>query len=242
MDTILWLHAFPLSSRIFEQQRAIEGVTHLMPDLPGFGDAPPLTSEPDMEAYVRFAIQELDKRGIEKAVFAGVSMGGYICLSALRHFRQRISALILADTRETADSIDMRQGRFEMIGKVELEGVTPVVDSMFPKMLTPGAPLELKEWVRSVMMSSTSRGTTDALRAIANRVESGSLLPSITVPSLIVVGEEDTITPPADAERMANAIPEAKLVRIADAAHLSNVEQPAAFNAAVAAFLGLTAP
>lgn len=242
MDTILWLHAFPLSSRIFEQQHAIAGVTHLMPDLPGFGDAPPLTSEPDMDAYVRFAIRQLDERGIERAVFAGVSMGGYISLAALRHFRERISALILIDTRETADSPDVRAGRFEMIGKVEREGVTPVVDSMFPKMLTPGAPLELKEWVRSVMMASSSRGTTDALRAIANRTDSTPLLPTITVPALVIVGAADSITPPADAERMAKAIPGARLARIAGAAHLSNVEQPDAFNAEVAAFLGRTAP
>jgi 3-oxoadipate enol-lactonase len=237
MQTVLWLHAFPLSSRMFERQRDLAGVTHLMPDLPGFGSEPPLEGEPTMDAYARFAVAQLDARGIGKAVFAGVSMGGYIAFSALRLFPERIAGLILIDTRETADTNDGRHGRFDAIAKIEEEGVAPLVDSMFPKMLTPEAPADMKERVRTIMMSTPPRGAIDALKAIANRRDATQLLSAITVPTLVLVGEADTITPPSDAERMAKAIPGAKLVKIANVAHLSNVEHADAFNAAVAAFL-----
>lgn len=238
MSSILWLHGFPLSSQIFEKQRAIAGATHVMPDLPGFGNAPPAHGEPSIEQYARFAVRHLDALGIEKATFAGLSMGGYICFAAARLFPDRVAGLILLDTRETADSEDARKQRFESIEKVQREGIAPVVNSMLPKMLTQSAPQELKDWVRGVMMSSSEEGVIAALRAMANRSDSTAFLPTISVPTLIVVGEEDPITTPADAERMANAIPHARLVKIAGAAHLSNVEQHAAVNAAVERFLG----
>jgi pimeloyl-ACP methyl ester carboxylesterase len=233
MSTILWLHGFPLSSQIFEKQRAITGVTHVMPDLSGFGAAPPPVTPMTMDDYARVAVTRLDALGIEKATFAGFSMGGYICFAALRLFPERVAGLILIDTRETADTEDARKQRFESIEKVKREGVAPVVDAMLPKMLTAKAPREMKEWVRGIMMSSSAEGVIAALRAMAERPDSSPLLPSITVPTLIVVGEEDTITPPSDAERMASAIPGARLVKLANAAHLSNVEQAAAFNDAV---------
>ena len=221
MSTILWIHGFPLTSRIFEKQRAIDGVEHVMPDLP------PLES---MDDYARFAVAQLDARGIEKATFAGLSMGGYICFAALRLFPERISGLILIDTRESADTEEARKGRYDSIAKVEQQGVQAVVDAMLPKMVVSDA---LKPEVREIMMSASPEFVKAALRAMASRPDSSSLLPSIEVPTLIIVGEHDTITPPSDAERMARAIPNARLVRIADAAHLSNYDQPEAVNAAI---------
>lgn len=224
MNTILWLHGFPLTNAIFAKQLAITGVEHVMPELP------PLES---MDDYARFAIEQLDLRGIEKATFAGLSMGGYICFAALRLFPERVSGLILIDTRETADTDEGRKGRREMIDKAEHEGVAPIVEAMLPKMLTSSAPPELKQFVRDVMMSTSREFVIAALRAMAARPDSSSMLPSIAVPTLIVVGEEDPITPPKDSERMASAIPNAKLVKLARAAHLSNVERATEFNDAV---------
>ena len=221
MSAILWLHGFPLTSRIFEKQRAIAGVEHLMPDLP------PLRS---MDDYARFAVSQLDARGIEKATFAGLSMGGYVCFAVMRLFPERVSGLILIDTRETADTEEARKGRFDSIDKVKQQGTQVVVDAMLPKMVSSEA---LKPEVREIMMSASPEFVVAALRAMAERPDSSALLPSIAVPTLVVVGENDTITPPSDAERMAAAIPGARLVRIAGAAHLSNYEKPEDFNAAV---------
>lgn len=222
MNTILWLHGFPLTSRIFEKQRTIAGVEHLMPDLP------PLDSIDD---YARFAVSQLDARGIGKATVAGLSMGGYICFAVWRLFPERVNGLILIDTRETADSEEARKGRYESIARVEQEGVAAVADAMLPKMVVSEA---LRPEVREIMMSASPQFVVAALRAMASRPDSSPLLPSIAVPTLVVVGEEDTITPPADAERMANAIPHARLVRIPSAAHLSNYEKPDEVNDAIA--------
>jgi 3-oxoadipate enol-lactonase len=224
MNTILWLHGFPFTSAIFAKQLAIGGVEHVMPDLP---------PRESMDDYARFAIEQLDARGIGKATFAGLSMGGYICFAALRLFPERVSGLILIDTRETADTEEGRKGRYDMIDQAQRDGTGPIVESMLPKMLTAGAPEDMREYVREVMQSASREFVIAALRAMAARPDSSALLPGIHVPTLIAVGEEDPITPPKDGERMAAAIPNARLVKLAGAAHVSNVEKADEFNAAI---------
>jgi 3-oxoadipate enol-lactonase len=233
MKTILWIHGFPLSSQMFEAQGAIPGATHVIPDLPGFGRTQALDGL-TIDDYAHFVMGVLEEN---QAILAGFSMGGYIALAAARLHPERVRGLILLDTKETADSEEARKGRLDSIAKVEKEGIEPIVDSMLPKMLTPSAPPELKDRVRAMMMTSSPEGVIAALRAMAGRADSSSMLPKITVPTLIVVGDQDPITTPADAQRMASAIPNAKLVTIANAAHLAPVEQPAAVNAAVEQFL-----
>lgn len=234
---ILWIHGFPLSSSIFEKQLAIGGVRHVMPDLPGFGQTPPQEGEPSIDDYARMLLEMLDARGIDRAVFAGLSMGGYICFAAARVAPERISGLILIDTRETADTEDAKKQRFETIEKVRVEGVRPIVDSMLPKMLTSEAPQEMKDRVREIMSATSPEGAIAALRAMATRPDATPLLPRIDVPTLVIVGEEDGITPPSDAERMAAAIPAATLVRLAGAAHLSNYQRADECNRACRLFL-----
>jgi pimeloyl-ACP methyl ester carboxylesterase len=182
-------------------------------------------------------IDLLDHRGIEQAVFAGLSMGGYICLAAARLAPKRLRGLLLIDTRETADDEEARKARYETIEKVKKEGVGPIVESMLPKMITPQAPAEMKERVREIMMSASPEGAIAALRAMAERPDASPVLRKIAVPTLVVAGEQDTITPPSDAERMAKSIPRARLVCIAGAAHLSNYEKADDFNGAVARFV-----
>ncbi len=235
--TILWLHGFPLASSVFEKQLAIPKVRHLMPDLPGFGQSRFTGGATSMDDYARLAIDLLDRRGIDQAVVAGLSMGGYICFAMARLAPERLRGLILIDTRETADTAEARKGRYDTIAKVREQGIQPVVDSMLPKMLTPGAPQAMKDRAREIMTSSSAEGVVAALQAMAERPDSSELLPQIAVPTLVVVGEQDAITPPADAERMARMIPEARLVKIANAAHLSNFEQSEVFNEAVQKYL-----
>lgn len=237
MNTILWIHGFPLSSAIFDGQLGIQGVRHVAPDLPGFGGAALPEGDLTIEDYARMALEQLERMGIAKAIFAGVSMGGYICLAAYRLAPERFSGLILIDTREKADDEAARKGRFESIEKVRAEGVKPIVDAMLPKMLTPSASDVTRERVRTIMAAASPAGVMTALSAMASRADSSDLLSTIDIPTLIVVGEEDPITPPADAERMAAAIPDSTLVRIPGAAHLSNVEKPEEFNGAVETFL-----
>jgi pimeloyl-ACP methyl ester carboxylesterase len=234
---VLWIHGFPFASSIWENQLAIRKVRHVMPDLPGFGQSRPVGGDVSMETYARLMIDLLDHRGIYRAVVAGLSMGGYICFAMARLAPQRMRGLILIDTRETADNEAGRKARFESIEKVQREGVMPIVDSMLPKMLTAQAPAEMRDRLREIMSSASPDGVMAAQRAMANRPDSTALLRDMRVPALIVVGEEDPITPPADAERMAAAIRGATLVKIAGAAHASNFEKAVEVNRAVAAFV-----
>ncbi|HYR29890.1 MAG TPA: alpha/beta fold hydrolase, partial [Thermoanaerobaculia bacterium] len=114
--------------------------------------------------------------------------------------------------------------------------VAPVVEAMMPKMLTHDAPEDMRERVLEIMNSSSTEGVIAALEAMATRADSSDLLPKIAVPTLVVVGAEDTITPPTDAQRMARLIPNATYVEIPGAAHLSNYEKWERFNHAVVSF------
>jgi 3-oxoadipate enol-lactonase len=231
---IVFVHGFPLSSRIFERQKSFDAFA---PDLPGFGSAPPPSGEMTMDDYARHVLAAMDAKKIDKAVIAGLSMGGYICFAIARIAPARVSGLILIDTRETPDNAEGKKGRYETIEKVKAKGVSVVVDSMLPKMLTPAAPPALVKETREIMMASSEAGVITALKAMAERPDSTETLRRIKVPTLVVVGDSDTITPPADAQRMAKLAPHATLATIKGAAHLSNMEQPEQFNAAVQSFL-----
>ena len=235
--TTIWIHGFPLSSRIFDRQRTIAASEHFTPDLAGFGSAAPPAGELSIDDYARDVLAQADQKGIGRATFAGLSMGGYICFAIARIAPERMSGLLLIDTRETADTAEARKGRYDTIEKVKDKGISVVVNAMLPKMLTPAAPATAIEEVRQIMNSSTPEGVTAALRAMAERPDSTEVMSRIQVPTLVVVGDADSITPPEDAQRMAKGIPGAKLVTIRGAAHLSNFEQPRQFNEAVAAFL-----
>jgi 3-oxoadipate enol-lactonase len=234
---IVWIHGFPLASGIYEQQLAIRNVRHVMPDLPGFGQSRSSGGTMSIDDYAHLIIGLLDHRGLDRAVFAGVSMGGYICFAIARLAPQRMRGLILIDTRETADSDEARKSRFDSIERVKQAGVKPLVESMLPKMLTRNAAREMRDRVRAIMNSTTAEGAIAALQAMATRPDSTPLLRAIEVPTLVIVGEDDPLTPPADAERMAAAIAGAKFVRIAGAAHLSVYEKAAEVNRAVGAFV-----
>ncbi|MBI2213424.1 MAG: alpha/beta fold hydrolase [Acidobacteria bacterium] len=238
---IVWIHGFPLSSAIFEPQLAIHGRRHLAPDLPGFGGTPFDGSAAEtIDAYADAVAAFVRSRGVDRATLAGVSMGGYVVFSLLRRHALLASSVILVDTRETADSDEARAGRAAMADAVRRDGTGVAVSQMLPKMLTPET-AALGDWridtVRRAMESASVDGVVAALAAMAARPDSADTLRSATVPVLAIAGALDTITPPADAERMAGLARDGQHVVIADAAHLSNVEQPAELNRAVQAFL-----
>ena len=231
---IVWIHGFPLSSAVFAKQAVIEGFA---PDLAGFGSASPPARDYSMDDYARDVLAAIDRKQIDRAVFAGLSMGGYICMAIARIAPERMRGLILIDTRETADDERGKKGRYDTIARVNQEGVSVVVDSMLPKMLTPAAPQSVLKEARAIMSSSSREGVTAALRAMAERPDSTETLRQLRVPVLIAVGDSDSITPPSDAERMKALLSNVTLATIPGAAHLSNLERPEIFNKAVESFL-----
>ena len=212
----------------------------IAPQLRGFdggaGD-PPAASVDD---YAGDVIDLLDALHLKLVVVGGLSMGGYVAFALLRLAARYVQGLVLADTRSQADTPEGVAGRARLLQVVQDKGPAAVADEMIPKLL--GATTQqtreaVVEQVRSLVMASSSDAIAGAIRALMTRPDSTPLLASIHVPTLIIVGEEDTVTPPAASEELHRAIGGSELVRIAGAGHLSNLEQPESFNASLATFL-----
>jgi pimeloyl-ACP methyl ester carboxylesterase len=233
------IHAFPLNSAMWQRQiAALAGACRVLaPDLRGFGASAHGEGAASLDHYADDLAGLLEHLGLERAAVAGLSMGGYISFALLRRHRARVAALVLADTRAGPDSEEGKQGREKNAQLVEAQGPAAIADQMLPKLLSPGASAELRAEVRRIIESNDRRGIAAALRAMAARPDSTPLLPTIDVPTLVVVGADDTLTPPSEAQAMHTAIPGSRLVEIPGAAHLSNIEAPEAFNSAVVALL-----
>ena len=236
---ILFIHAFPLHSAIWERQIVAFSPQHrvIAPDLRGLGASARGSGAASVDQYADDLAALLGHLEIEQATVVGLSLGGYISFALWRRHRERIAALILADTRAGADTEEGKQGREKNAQLAEAEGPGAIADQMLPKLLGPNAPAALHEEVRAIIESNDSAGIAAALRAMAARPDSTPLLATIDVPTLVIVGADDTLTPPSEAEAMFNAIPGCQIAQLLGAGHLSNMEAPEAFNAQVADFL-----
>jgi len=240
--TLLLLHAFPLNARMWERQLALAagGWRVVAPQLRGFDGGAADPPAATMDDYAGDVVDLLDALHIDEAVIGGLSMGGYIAFGILRHAARYVHALVLADTRTQADSPEAIEGRKRLIALARDKGPPAVADEMIPKLLGATTRRErpgVVEHVRALVLSSSTEAITAAIGALMTRPDSTPLLPTIHVPTLIVVGEEDGVTPPSAAEEMHRAIAGSELVRIPRAGHLANLEQPDLFDAAVAPFL-----
>lgn len=239
---VVLLHAFPLNRSMWEAQvAALLGECRcIVPDLRGFGDSP-ATGPYTMDRYADDVAALLDALQIERAVIGGLSMGGYVALALWRRHRHLVRALILADTRASADTPEAAAKRLELIGIAKKQGIAAVVEKQLPGLVgksTREKQPDLTERIRTVMVKSSVEGIVGALDAMRTRSDSTQLLEDIDVPTLIVVGEEDVITPPKEARAMQALIPKSRLEIVPGAGHLSNLERPAAFNTALSDFVG----
>ena len=241
-DPLVLLHAFPLDSRMFEPQtKALAGLGRLItPDYPGFGRSPRIPAQPDVRYYAEGVRRLLDRLELDRVVLGGVSMGGYVAFECLRLFPQRISGLVLANTRPEPDSEEMRENRKEMARRVADEGVGVLVELQMGRLLARNT-LEgnevVVERVRAMILESNPNGVVAALGAMRERPDSTPLLGKIEVPTLVIGGEEDAISSPEVMGAMAEKIPDSRHVTLSGAGHLSNLEAPEDFNAALKEFL-----
>jgi len=236
---LLLVHGFPLSSAMWEpmMQSLRNDFRIFAPDLRGLGRSE-ASDEMSMASYVDDCVRVLDAAGEKRSVVvAGMSMGGYIAFEFFRRARSRMAALILIDTRGNADTDDAARGRLATAQKVLVEGSAVVADAMVGNLFAPSSPPDLAEHWRGMMGRSNPRGVAAALKALARRPDSTATYSKIDVPTLIIVGENDTITPPADSRNMNSAIPGSRLVIIPEAGHMAAVERPQQVGGAVAAFM-----
>ena len=240
---LLMVHGYPLDHTLWQPQ--FDGLSDIAqviaPDLRGFGQSDAPEGAYTMDTHADDLAALLDVLKIERAVVCGLSMGGYIALAFWRKYASRVRALILVDTRAGADAPAARQARLDTAERVKQEGTAFVVEDMLPRLLaevTRQSQPDVVEFARAMMLRQSPAGVVGALLGMAERPDSTPMLPTISVPTLAVFGDQDVITPAGTEGRsLAAAIPGAKLVVTPNAGHLSNLEQPEAFNATVHEFL-----
>ncbi len=236
---VVLLHAFPMDSSLWAAQRAaLAGAGHrvITPDLPGFGGSALAATAPSLDAMADSVVALLDHLGIEQAVVGGLSMGGYVTMALLRRHPDRLSAIILADTKAGADSPEAAANRETVAAAVESAGAAAgIADAMLPNLLgasTRDSRPDVVATVRRWIGAQPAAGVAWAQRAMAARPDSLVDIASFGRPVLVLYGEQDTISPAPDAAAMAEAARSGgsatTVVEIPAVGHLSAVEDPEA--------------
>ena len=242
---VVLLHGFPFNRSMWREQAEVLREKHrvVTPDLLGHGETS-VTETATMEEMAQTVAVLLDEMKLERVILGGLSMGGYVTFAFYRLFPQRVRALILADTRPQADSEEGRRGREEMAQRALNEGMEAIAEMMLPKALAPATIKgnhEAVARVREMITKTRPEGAAAASRGMAVRRDQSDMLSQISARTLIIVGSEDTLTPPADSKRMQREISGSRLEVIEGAGHVSNIERPADFNRALVNFLDTVA-
>ena len=239
---VVFLHAFPLNRTMWAPQVAdlSDRYRVVTIDLRGHGESDAPMWRYTLDLFADDVHGLLAHLGLARATFVGLSMGGYILFALYRKYPALFQALVLADTRATADTPDAKAARFSMAQIAYRRGASAIADLMLPKLLSPAAcehRTDLRDHVRGIITGNHVSGIAGDLMAMEERPDSTPLSRTISVPTLVIAGEEDLASPPEEVEAMADQIPGATFVRIPRAGHLSNMENPGAFNAALLTFL-----
>lgn len=232
---LVLLHGFPLDGWIWHRQLTGLGARRvIVPDLRGFGRSPVSPGRYTIDDLADDVAALLDRLGVEAAVVAGLSMGGYVALAFAERHRLRLAGLILVGTRAGADDAATRAARDGAIETIHSEGSDKVFRGMSDRLWAPGADPALREEVESRAAAISDSALVHALHAMRDRPDRRPLLPGLSgTPTLVIAGDLDAMIPPAAAREMAAAIPGARLVMVAGAGHLPTVERPEVVNAAI---------
>jgi len=239
---VLFAHAFPLNRSMWAPQVSalVERCRCVAADFRGFGET--TAQGPNtMAQYADDFAALLDHLRIDQVVLVGCSMGGYAAFAFWSRHPTRVRALVLADTRPGADTDEGRVRRRKLIDVARTEGATAIANLQIASIVgrtTRDKQPDTYDAVHRSMAQARVDAIVGALEAMMSRADSTPLLATITVPTLIVVGEEDTLTPLAESRAMHTQIPGSRLEIIAHAGHLANLERPAAFNHVLTEFLG----
>lgn len=233
---LVFVHGFPLSRKAWQKQ--IDALKNsyrvIAPDLRGLGENDAMTGTITMGQFaddVQALVKQLNMGPI---VLVGHSMGGYVALAFARKYPELLRGLVLVCTKAGADSAEAAAGRRATADKVKAGGSNVVIDAMTPKMLAASnQDPRLLEQVRAIMSPSKPESVMAALLGMAERSDSTPFLAQINVPTLVVTGADDIVIPPAESEKLAAGIPNAKLVSIPSSGHLVAFEKPAEFNQAL---------
>lgn len=241
---VIFLHAFPLNRTMWDGEIAAlldeQRYRLVSLDWRGFGESDAAGEITTMDVLAGDVVALMDHLGIEKAVLCGLSMGGYVAFACWRQYAQRVGGLILADTRPAADTPE-RQAHRENVARIaETQGTTAIADLQLPRLIseyTRQHDPQVETRVRQMINAATSPGIAAASRGMARRADSSDLLAGVSCPTLVITGQQDAIILPSEAQAYAERIPGEQFVTIPNAGHLSNLEQPDIFLAAISGFL-----
>jgi pimeloyl-ACP methyl ester carboxylesterase len=241
---VVLLHAFPLSSAMWAAQREAlgdDGYRVLTPDQRGFGGRPLGGEVPSLDVVADDLAGLLDAEGLDRVVLGGLSMGGYVAMAFLRRFADRVAALVLADTKASADPEPTRDNR-QRIARTVLAERSPrvLLEEVVPGLVgetTARCRPDVLRRVRELAAAAPPEAVAWAQRAMAARADAFGTLRATAVPALVVVGEEDRLATVDDARAMAEALPHGRLLTVARAGHLTAMEDPAEFTAILRGFL-----
>lgn len=239
---VVFLHGFPFDKTMWQKQLDYLQTTHrvIACDIRGFGKSKDEESHLSMDLFANDLILFIDKLGFEKVIICGLSMGGFITLNAIKRFPSRFEALILCDTQCVADTHDIKVQRYKTIEDIKEYGVTNFNEGFIKKVFHEDSLTnkpELVEQLRSVVFSNSQHIITQGLTALAERSETCSILEEITIPTLIICGREDAVTPLDESKFLNKHIKGSVLHVISNAGHVSNLEEPLKFNKLLRDFL-----
>ncbi len=240
---LVLLHAFPLARAQWRPQvEALQADYRVIaPDLRGFGGTSPFGAAPSVEVMADDVAALLDALRVDgPVVLGGLSMGGYVALAFARRHAGRLRGLLLADTKAEPDTAEAKANRDKTIDFARSHTSADVARQMLPKLLggrTQAERPEAADEVLRIASAQTTSAVIDALGALRDRPDAVPGLGHIRVPTLVIVGAEDALTPPDVAKALASAIPHARLTVLDGAGHLSNLERPEEFNEAAREFL-----
>ena len=244
---LVLVHGFPLSAAMWAPLRPfLEPQSWVVtPDLPGFGGTPPLPGPASMEALAGWVTGLVDDLAIDRFVLGGHSMGGYVALALAARQPDRLAGLVLMDTRATADTPDAAARRRAAAGDIGLHGGAPFREGFLPNLVgenTRRTRPEVLAQMQALAEMVSDEVLMACLEGMRERPDRSGLLAHLDLPALVLVGEEDSVTSPAEAAAMARALPQAELVVIPGAGHTPPLEQPEATGRALSGWLRAALP
>lgn len=233
------IHGYPLDHTLWlDQLAALSDIRRVVAvDLPGYGMSERVTGAPlTMEFLAEDVAGLIEALEYEQADIVGLSMGGYVALALWEMYPRAIRTLVLANTRAGADSEEGRAGREAQAQSVVSEGREPLAAKLTGALLGPGHDLTAAARLRTMVEGTPVETIVGSLRGMAARPDRTELLGTISVPTLVLSGEEDGLIPPLDSHEMASAVPGSAFLVVPGAGHLTPIERPDAFSEALRSF------
>lgn len=234
---IILVHGFPLSHRIWGRVARVlsQSCRVIMPDLRGMGNSPATDGDYSMRLLAEDLLRLMDRLELDRAVLAGHSMGGYVCLEFARSFKTRISGLGLVASQAAPDSPEKRIGRLASIEEVKKKkGIESIITGMLPRLSNRA---DLHKEIMNIMLSASLQGVIGSLQGMAERSDAREWLPEIQVPVTLIAGANDVIVPVSNAEDLAALLPDCELIVLEKSGHMPMMEQPSEIAAALLALL-----